>query len=183
MTFEHYRMLFLETQLHLYYIHSQGYVERFPKAKMTAHGVSAQYLERVPHHHYQRTGYKRDNYIYVIVNKKHYLVKHLVAKYFSRQWEEGSHVLHKDKNPHNCSLENLIIKPRSYCPSECCNNSPIEFHINGEWRRFNSIKEAAEKLHISRSALKRHITYKNVRPDLSILGDTKFRFVEKTKED
>lgn len=181
MAFEHYHVLFLETPTHLYYIHSLGYIERYPKDKVTPQGISAVYFEKIIPHYYERFGRKHEKYVYIIVKKKRYLVKQLVARNFSNTWEQGSRILHKDGNPRNCNIENLIVNPRGFRPETCVHCQPLEVMVNDRWRQFRSIKDAAIYLHVSRSSLKRHLYGSNTHPELSILGDTPFRYIEKPR--
>jgi hypothetical protein len=78
----------------------------------------------------------------------------------------------------NCNVNNLIIKQYSIEQNKGRHRA-IEFLIDGEWKEFKSIKEAARALYVSVSTMKRFIYgwYADPTNDKRILNGYEFRFV------
>lgn len=55
------------------------------------------------------TPYIKDGKMAVKINGKEYYVKHLVAKAFIDGYKKGAPIIHKDGNPKNCSIDNLML--------------------------------------------------------------------------
>jgi len=55
------------------------------------------------------TPYMKRGKLAVKINQKEYLVKHLVAKVFIKGYRKSMSVCHKDGNPKNCAVDNLLV--------------------------------------------------------------------------
>ena len=109
------------------------------------------YVEKVVNPHMTHGG------LIVIINKKTYRLRCLVAKYFSEEYKEGMSVLHKDGNPYNCKIENLIIcdkKTAGKLTGGLSNSKKIIVtdKETGECKTYNSIIEFCRKNYISQRA-------------------------------
>jgi hypothetical protein len=110
----------------------------------------------------------------VRINRKVYKVKNLVAKYFTNQYKDGMCVLLKDKNPYNCSINNLIIcdkkKAGKLTGGLACNKPII---ANG--RKYNSIIEFCRKNYIGQRTF---YDAKQKRYKTSILDEFKIKQIK-----
>lgn len=180
MAFEHYRRLFYETRDMLFYINSLGYIERYKKINFTQHGTSAKFFERVSSRVYERKdSHKKEIYLTSVVNHKRFAIKRLVAQNFSSQWEKGSKIYHKDGNIKNCNIENLLIYSHRYQPPTAKRGKAIAIKIDGKWKKFKMIKEAAEYMNVSLASLKRHIAGNITHPEFSVIEKLEFYFIDK----
>lgn len=110
----------------------------------------------------------------VRINRKVYKVKNLVAKYFTNQYKDGMCVLLKDKNPYNCSINNLIIcdkkKAGELTGGLACNKPII---ANG--KKYNSIIEFCRKNYIGQRTF---YDAKQKRYKTSILDEFKIKQIK-----
>lgn len=102
---------------------------------------------------------KRKNPPYVVkIDGKEYLVKHLIAKAFLRNYKgNGSCILHKDGNKKNCSADNLIIVPKKQINkitgAMSKSHAVTVCDLHGTEQNYSSIRKAAAALHVSYQTL------------------------------
>jgi DNA-binding CsgD family transcriptional regulator len=178
LNWEHYRRLFKETKYCLYYINSRGYVEKYFKRDLTEGGPLSSFFYRVPMKLYQRkTKGKNEEYVSVIIDHVRYPMKKLVAMTFSRIWEPGSKIYHRNKKNTNCNFKNLLIIPPGKKFDHTHKGKQIAVLINKRWVPFQSLKEAADELGVSLSSFRRHINNKNKNLRKSQIKKIKFKYI------
>ena len=176
---EHYQRLFKETKHCLYYIHSRGYVTKYMKKDLTESGPLAPLFSKLPMKLYKRNKKsKHEEYLAVVIDHRRYAVKNLVARTFSRTWQPGAHIYHKNKKIKDCNFKNLIIVPPGKEYDHSHRGKAILVLINKHWVRYESLKEAAEELNVSISSFRRHIKGKIKNTNKSSLPKFKFKYVE-----
>jgi len=178
---EHYHRLFKETKYFLYYVHSRGYVEKYAKKDLDKEGPLFWLFSKVNAQLYKRNKKnKHEEYLSVIIDHRRYPVKQLVASTFSRIWKPGSRIMHKDGKITNCNFENLEIIPPGSSKKITHRGKEIEVLFNHRWRRFPTLKEAADKLNISLSSFRRYIRQKDSVKKSKQQLTVRFRFVTPT---
>lgn len=176
---EHYHRLFKETKFFLYYVHSRGYVEKYAKKDLDEEGPLFWFFSKVNAQLYKRNKKnKHEEYLSVIIDHRRYPVKQLVASTFSRIWKPGSRIMHKDGKITNCNFENLEIIPPGSHKRVTHRGKEIEVLIQHRWRRYPTLKEAADKLNISLSSFRRYISRKDVNDKPNNKNKIRFRFVQ-----
>jgi hypothetical protein len=167
----HYSQLVHENKKSLYYAHSSGYVYRVNHDKIKPTGGSdPKDWVRL------RTKLKGNDWA-VQIDGKYYALKQVIAKHFTRAWQPKYRIYFNDLDPRNCNINNLIIKEFNLTTNPGRHRA-IEFNIDGEWKRFDSIREAAKQMYVSVSTMKRFIYGWNPTKQ-STLNGYEFRFVEK----
>jgi DNA-binding CsgD family transcriptional regulator len=178
-SWEHYQRLFIETRHCLYYVHSRGYITKYMKKDLTENGPLANKFVKVPMKIYKRDKKnKHEIFLAVVINHRRYSVKNLVARTFSRIWEPGSKIYHRNKKLHDCNFKNLLIVPPHVDFEHTHRGKAILVLINKHWVRFESLKEAADELNVSISSFRRHIKGKLKNKSKSSLHKIKFKYVE-----
>jgi hypothetical protein len=168
----HYSWLIHENKRSLYYAFSSGYVYRCNKEDIKPAGG-------VPPSKWVRLRPKLKNSTWCVqIDHKYYPLKQIIAKSFTRAWQPNYRIYFKDMDEKNCNVNNLIIKQYSIEQNKGRHRA-IEFLIDGEWKEFKSIKEAARALYVSVSTMKRFIYgwYADPTNDKRILNGYEFRFV------
>jgi len=178
LNWEHYRRLFKETKYCLYYINSRGYVEKYFKRDLTEGGPLSSYFSRVPMKLYQRkTKGKNEEYLSVIIDHVRYPMKKLVAMTFSRIWQPGSKIYHRNKKVTVCNFKNLLIVPPGSNFKHTHKGKKIAVLINKRWVIFQSLKEAAEEMNVSLSSFRRHIHSQKKRVRKTNIATIKFKYI------
>jgi hypothetical protein len=166
----HYSQLIHENKKSLYYAHSSGYVYRVAHDKIKKTGGSD------PSDWVRLRAKLKGNDWSIQIDGKHYALKQIIAKYFTRAWQPKYRIYFNDLDPRNCNINNLIIKEFNLSTNPG-RHRKIMFEIDGEWVRFNSIQEAAKKMYVSSSTMKRFIYGWNA-TNKSTLNGYQFKFVE-----
>lgn len=155
---EHYHRFFKETKHFYYYVHSRGYVEKYPKSLYQPNGPLSWEFRKVNSQLYVRKHKKKhEEYLSVIVDHRRYPVKMLVASTFSRIWKPGSRIMHRNGKISDCSFTNLLIIPLGSSLKTTHRGKQIEVLIGRRWIRFDSLKAASIKLNVSLSSFRRYL--------------------------
>jgi hypothetical protein len=155
---EHYHRFFKETKHFYYYIHSRGYVEKYPKEMYAENGPLSWEFRKVNSQLYKRNKKnKHEEYVSVIVDHRRYPLKMLVASTFSRIWKPGSRIMHINGKITDCSFTNLLIVPPGSSQKATHRGKRIEVLIDRSWLKFDTLKEAAVYLNISLSSFRRYL--------------------------
>lgn len=139
--------LFCESQKNYYYVSDKGRVKY--KQKSTKNEVFAK-IALV------------DGKATIRVNKKHVLLKNLVAKNFaSREYKKTINpvVINVDGNPYNCNIENLKIMSLKEFRNTFSQNKdkPCSLYKNGKLvKTFKSIREAGKNLYYDPGDISAH---------------------------
>lgn len=176
---EHYHRFFKETKHFYYYVHSRGYVEKYPKTMYQPNGPLSWEFRKVNSQIYQRNHKnKHEEYLAVIVDHRRYPVKMLVASTFSRIWKPGSRIMHINGKISDCSFTNLLIIPPGSPLKTTHRGKQIEVLMGRRWVRFDSLKEAAVKLNVSLSSFRRYLKKHENEKSKSKKDKIKFRYVQ-----
>jgi hypothetical protein len=155
---EHYHRFFKETKHFYYYVHSRGYVEKYPKEKYAENGPLSWEFSKVNSQLYKRNKKnKHEEYLSVIVDHRRYPLKMLVASTFSRIWKPGSRIMHINGKITDCSFTNLIIIPPGSKLKSTHRGKRIEVLIERRWIKFETLRDAAIYLDVSLSSFRRYI--------------------------
>ena len=104
----------------------------------------------------------------VRINRKVFKVKQLVAKYFCDDYYDGCCIIHKDDNPYNCEIENLIICDRQKSGKLTGYKANRDKQIIFNNKKYNSVKEFCEKNYIG---IRTYYDYKQKRYKNSIIKE------------
>jgi len=155
---EHYHRFFKETKHFYYYVHSRGYVEKYPKEKYADNGPLSWEFQKVNTQLYKRNKKnKHEEYLSVIVDHRRYPVKLLVAQTFSRIWKPGSRIMHINGKISDCNFTNLLIIPPGSKLKPTHRGKRIQVLLDRKWINFDTLKEAAVYLNISLSSFRRYL--------------------------
>lgn len=172
---EHYHRFFKETKQFYYYVHSRGYVEKYPKNLYQPNGPLSWEFRKVNSLIYKRkTKRKHEEYLSVIVDHKRYPIKMLVASTFSRIWKPGSRIMHINGDITDCSFTNLVIVPPGSSQKTTHKGKQILVLVGKKWVKYDSFKDAAVDLNVSLSSFRRYI--KNHENPTKKNSKIKFRF-------
>lgn len=97
------------------------------------------------------------NDVTVVINRKTYVVKNLVAKYYCKEWKPGYIVKLKDNDPWNLRYDNLNIIKKEFhfraIQHDRVQKKVDLFKEGKHIKSFQSIKDAAKYIHVDRSHL------------------------------
>lgn len=105
----------------------------------------------------------------VRINRKVYKVKQLVTKYFMENYFDGCCVLHKDCNPYNCQINNLIICSKKES-GERTGGKANKKSITFAGKKYDTITSFCKQNYIG---IRTYYDYKQKRYNHSILEDIK----------
>lgn len=163
MAFEHYRVFVEETKRRIYYINSKGHFEMIDKTKWGDGRMLENRFERIKGS--MQNGVRR-----TCINERYIANHKAVYQAFSKTpYDPKLYITHKDGDAWNCSILNLMQCEMRDIPQSNKKGIVIEVSKGGERCVYNSIKQLAKELFISRKSVHAHIKGQSHSPYLAEL--------------
>lgn len=157
--YDHHRRLFHENSKYIWYINSYGYFERYMKRE--EEDITESNFERLEGFY----DYNRSQYL-VNIDKREYIVKREIGKFFNRDFAKDMIIMHKNKDWKDCNIENLIfISKKDYVNKTHPNGRRktkvvLRNKATGYQQTFDSVTALAKFLHIDYSNLYKYMHFK-----------------------
>lgn len=155
MSYDHYRIKYLETSRSIYYVSSLGYFEKFDKRKYPDCKIYENRIERLE-------GHIQRNCLRTHIGGKWIANRVVVYRYFTRNPSQGKYIMHKNGNIWDCNIENLRAVKMSKIPQDHIKRKGVSYTTtSGERCVLSSITELSKAIYMHRSSISRYLRGKS----------------------